>query len=81
MDLVEFRAFVTVGIGAWLFYGTISDSWRGVTLFHTWRDERPWRFWLLVMAQLVIFGGIAAYGVAQYRIAKGLMAPLGLFGL
>lgn len=79
--LVEFRAFVTIGIGAWLVYGCFADMVRGVTMFGTWRAERPWRFWLLLLVQLLIFGGILAYGSVQYLIATNRMYALGFAGL
>jgi hypothetical protein len=81
MDLIEFRAFVTIGIGAWLVYGCLSDAWRGVTMFNIWRAEKPGRFWLLLLVQLTICGAILAYGIAQYLIATNRMYGLGYLGL
>lgn len=81
MGLVEFRAFVTIGVGAWLVLGCLSDARRGVTMFNIWRDERPGRFWLLLLVQLVICGAILLYGTLQYLIATNRMYALGYLGL
>jgi hypothetical protein len=81
IGLVEFRAFVTVGVGAWLVFGCLSDAWRGVTMFNTWRAETPLRFWLLLLVLLTISGGIMAYGIVQYLIATNRMYALGFAGL
>jgi hypothetical protein len=79
--LVEFRAFVTIGVGAWLVFGCLSDAWRGVTMFNTWRADTPLRFWLLLLVLLTISGGIMAYGIVQYLIATNRMYALGVAGL
>jgi hypothetical protein len=81
MDLVAFRALVTMGVGGFLFLSCLGDIRRGVTLFNLRRARSVLGFWLMVLVQLCIFGAIFAYGLAQYRIARGLMAPLGFAGL